>query len=417
MKILLLSEEGDGFGIAHQLSKEGNQVSIWVKNRRYKKGLVGFDGIEHVDSWRPHVAGVDLVICDMVGMGSFEPTLRRMGRPMLGCSQFADRIELDRSAGMQLLEESEIGLPPTWSFDSKEQAMELIGLFEPPGFVIKPSNNESTAKTTVARDRETFIWALMRLEDNKPLIIQKIVEGVEVSCEGWFNGRNWITPFNITFEEKRFLSGNLGPNTGCMGNVVYAVDGDWKIVQETVMKLTPILKEQGYRGPIDINSIINEDGVFALEITPRFGYDAIEALMEGLQMPTTDFLFETAAGVLSSIEPLSDWMIAVRASIPPYPHSAPEDEDKRPITGINDQNIKHIQFTDIQKDEDGFFSADGDGVLMKVTARGKDIKMARDRVYSTLRGIKVQDLQYRKDIGARVPGDAAKLKDLGYLNG
>lgn len=415
MKILILSIDGDGLGIAFKLAEEKNEVKMYIKEKQYKQAGVGI--IERVASWRPHVVWADLVICDMVGFGKYEQTLRHMGKVVFSCSKLADLAELDRKKGMELFEKFEIDTPETYSFSSPKEAESIVDLWEEPGFVIKPSGNLSTAKTYVCRHPDIYKWALSTLDKGTELIVQKIVTGIEVSTEGWFNGRDWISPFNHTFEEKRFLEGNKGSNTGCMGNVVVTTTGD-KLTNATVVKFAPFLKRIGYRGPLDINTIIENDRIYALEITARLGYDAIEALMEGLKEPVTDLFFETAVGVKKKMNITNDYMIAVRLSVPPWPHGEPANESVgMPIIGINEFNLKHLYLTDAYRNEgEDYLYAGGDGAVLKVTARGRDIQEARNRVYRTIDNLTIQDVQYRSDIGLRAIKDIKQLKDWGWLN-
>lgn len=416
MRVLVISLEGDGIGIAHKMAREGHNVEVFIKDERFK--LAG-DGIfKRVSSWRPRVEDCDLVVVDMVGMGHLEQTLSRMGKPFLGASRFADAIELDRRAGMDLLEQADVNRPPTFFYNSPSDAKQLVSYFEDPdieGLVVKPHNNQATADTRVVRSAEMYLWLLDQMPEDTKLTIQEYVDGVEVSCEGWFNGRDWVRPFNITFEEKRFMDGDRGPNTGCMGNVVMAVK-DVKLVQETVMKLTPMLKAEGYRGPIDINSIVNERGVHALEITARFGYDAIEALSEGLKEDLFDLLFETALGVKKTMDVTRDYMIAIRVSVPPYPHKSEADwGEGLPLNGISDQNLDHLYLTDVFFDDSGYHYAQGDGVVLKATARGRTVQEARHRAYRTINNLDIPDAQYRRDIGRRVDEDLKRLSYWGFI--
>lgn len=414
LKILFLSKEGDGLGIAHRLKTEGNDVEMFIQSKDFK--LSGRGLVKQVSAWRPRIADADLIICDMVGFGRHEQLLRKTRAMIFGCSEMADLIELDRAKGMELFRKFNIDTPETYEFSSPEDAKQIAELWEPPGFVIKPNGNLDTGKTYVCRDKETYLWALSTLDSSTSMIVQKIIVGVEVSTEGWFNGRDWISPFNHTFEEKKFLVGDLGPNTGCMGNVVVKADGD-KLVDETVKKLTPFMKAINYRGPIDINCIVNQDQLYGLEITARLGYDAIEALLEGLQESATDLFFETAAGIKKDMALSSDYMIAVRASVPPWPHGKPDDERVgMPILGLNEFNLKHVFLTDIYQEDDTYLYAGGDGVVLKATAHGLDIQTARNRVYRTLNNISIQDVQYRTDIGSRVMKDINLLKEWGWIN-
>lgn len=414
MKILILSMDGDGLGIAHRLAAEGNQVRMYVKDPRFRQAGEGL--IEPISSWRPSLSWSDLIICDMVGFGKHEELFKTRGKVVFGCSKVMDMAELEREKGMELFERFGVPIPETYSFGNPKEAEAISDLWEDPGFVIKPSGNLDTAKTYVCKNPEIYKWALGNIPDGTKLIVQKIVNGVEVSTEGWFNGRDWIKPFNHTFEEKKLFEGDKGPNTGCMGNVVITTEGD-KLVDSTIRKVTPLLKRINYRGPVDINCIVNGEDLYALEFTARLGYDAIEALLEGIKESVTDLFFETAMGVKKEIDITKDYMIAVRVSVAPWPHSEPDKEDKgMPIIGLVEDNLKHIFLTDVYKDGVDYKYAAGDGVILKATARGRSIEEARSRVYRTIGNIMIQDAQFRNDIGLRAVQDIKKLKEWGWLN-
>ncbi len=421
MKILIISDTGDGLGIAQRLTSEGNDVAMWIKNHDYEKSGIGI--IDRPTSWREKLAWSDLVVCDMVGFGHLEQVFRRMGKPYLACSEIMDEMELDRQKGMEIFQKLGITTPETFPFKCVQDAKEaLAGLDFQEGFVLKPDGNIGTGKTLVIAHQDELAWALGTYKPNTSMIVQRIVAGVEVSTEGWFNGRDFIRPFNHTFEEKRFMEGNLGPNTGCMGNVVLARDSN-KLTRATVERLKPFLVKIGYRGPVDINCIVNEKGAYALEATARFGYDAIEALAEGLREPLLDLFFETAMGTKKEMDLTQDSMIAVRLSVPPYPLEDVKQKDwGDPIGGVGVDNINHIFLCNVYADhEDNMFKvAPADGLVLKATARGRKlgedyVREARERVYRTLENISCSNKQYRLDIGKRVNGDMKKLVDWGWV--
>jgi len=415
MRTLLISENGDGLGIAHQLVKEGHIVDCWIKEAQFEKAGKGI--VNRIDSWRPAIPKADLILVDMVGFGlQVERVATQFGKPYIGCDPLMDVAELDRQKGMELFLKAGIKIPETFSFQGPAEALSLLKMWKEPGFVIKPCGNISTAETTVCRDRETFQFCLEQLEATQELIVQRIVEGIEISTEGWWNGRGWIQPFNHTFEEKRFLEGGLGPNTGCMGNIVIAAKRPNKLIQESVIRLETFLKKTKYKGPVDVNCIVTEKEAYGLEITARFGYDAIEALMEGLNEPVANLLFDTATGTKKAMDVTMDFMAAVRLSVPPWPHAKPvQDVKGKPILGLNEQNMKHIYLTDAYKEGKDYFWAAGDGVVLKATARGVSVREATRRVYRTLSNVNVLDKQYRLDIGARVENDLGQLKTWGWL--
>lgn len=272
----------------------------------------------------------------------------------------------------------------------------------------------------LVKEKDELDWALQYCVPTGSFLMQAIVDGIEVSTEGWFNGRDWIRPFNHTFEEKCFLAGNLGPATGCMGNVVLSAESD-RLTRATVEKLKPFLSTVGYRGPVDVNCIVNKSGAFGLELTARMGYDAIEALLEGLREPAIDLLFECAQGVKKTMDLTTDTMMAVRLSVPPWPSAKPKESDRgKPVSGLDDQVLKHVSATDLYYERGKWYTAAGDGVLLKATAHGRRqgsdlVGEVRGRVYRTLDAVKIGGKQYRLDIGERVNKDWAQLKEWGWV--
>jgi phosphoribosylamine-glycine ligase len=295
-----------------------------------------------------------------------------VGHPSLGFSSILDKIELDRLAGMEMFRRAGITIPETIPFANVAEAKSIPESSEwRDGWVVKPSGNISTSKTMVVKDQALWQHAVSQLPNPSSGILQRIIPGVEVSTEGWFNGMRFVRPFNHTFEEKRFLPGNLGCNTGCMGNVVLGVNSN-RLTKATVERVEDFLRMIGYRGPFDINTIVNETGAYALEATSRMGYDAVEALIEGLNEPAGEFLYDIAQGAKREMDLGEDPMIAVRLSIPPWPSRRPDsDSFGEPVMGLTDERLRHLFLTDVMKDGDDYVTAGGDGVLLKATATGR----------------------------------------------
>lgn len=432
MRVLFISKEGDALGVAQRLALEGNTIDFFCADPRFHRAGVGL--VNRIDSWRPALRRADLILSDCVGLGRFEDVIHASGRPSIGFSAVLDRVELDRQLGMELFTRAGLTIPETVNFSSRRDAATLptkSGWGD--GWVVKANGNISTAKTAVVKDQAQWARAVEALPDPCSGICQRLVSGIEVSTECWFNGNNFIRPFNHTFEEKRLMNSGLGQNTGCMGNVVLATQGN-KLTRETVERVEPFLRLIGYRGPFDINCIVNKDGAHALEATSRMGYDAVEALLEGLDEPAGDFLFDVAMGTKKDMALTADTMIAVRLSVPPWPMAKPNQNKDygEPVLGINDSTIHHLFLTDVYEEKGEYFTAGGDGVLLKATAvgavtpaktappRGQPAKddytyEARRRVYRLLDRIKVSNKQYRTDIGSRVNDEIVQLKQWGWL--
>jgi phosphoribosylamine--glycine ligase len=402
MKILIMSKSGDGFGLAQKLKEEGNEVRIWVQEKGFEFVSQGL--IEQVPSWRPSASSwAELVVADMVGFGRFALPLDSFDVKHLGFNQIADTMELDRAKQMQLFRKFNIQIPHTEEFENPSAALDILDDWPNSGVVIKPSGNLHTGKTFVIDEPLIYEWALEQFSGDQDLIVQSLVKGVEISTEGWFDGSKWIEPFNHTMEEKRLFPGS-GPNTGCMGNVVWAIKEPEKdAFVKNLKRLTPFLKAAGYKGPLDLNTIANGEGIFVLEATARFGYDAIEAFYELLK--TKDFggdLEELVDGNLPrfSIDP-DLFGIAIRLTLPPYPHRKADSRDKgMPV--IFPDDLSNVFLTDVFFNNNVFRWSASDGVVCKVTGKGKTVEDARKDAYSTVDLIKAEGLQFRDDIGLRV---------------
>lgn len=416
MRVLIISKEGDGCGIAWRMVEEGHQVDLWIKHPDYAKALQGI--VNRVESFRPYVSQADLIICDLVGFSSYAPLFSRLGKPTLGCNSMGDILELDRRRAMEVFQKVGINTPVTHYFDSPKSAATLRWV-NPLGYVVKPSNNLHVSKTYLCDREEIYKWALTTLPTNAELIVQEIVDrssAVEISTEGWYNGRDWMQPFNHTFEEKRLAVGEVGPMTGCMGNVVFPLRAPNKLVEATVMKLEPVLRKVSYKGPIDVNCLVTKDKALALEITARFGYDAIEALTHGLKGGLGSFLFDTATGIAKSVPMIGyDYLIAVRVVTTPYPVIV-KDVSLRgsPVLGLEGPGGSVFP-CDVYKESGKYKYASSDGVVCKVAANGRDVREAQRRVYARVADLRVQNILYRTDIGARVDRDITRLKQWGWL--
>ncbi|KKK87552.1 hypothetical protein LCGC14_2752080, partial [marine sediment metagenome] len=212
---------------------------------------------------------------------------------------------------------------------------------------------------------------------------------------------------------------DLGPNTGCMGNLVWAVDKPQKDkLVENLKKLGPFLKAAGYKGPIDLNTIVTSGSIFALEVTARLGYDAIEALYEILDPQDLGELFANLGRDSGPVDlPVKQGVfgIALRLTVPPYPFRKADKRDKGlPILGVP-ESFEHFYLTDVFLNNNLLQWSASDGVLMKVGASGKSVKTAISDVYERASLVRAEGLQYRTDIAGDADRSIAQLKKWGYL--
>lgn len=410
-KFLILSESGAGLGLGVRLKAEGHDVKMKVFDADYN-GL----GEGLVESAERHELG-QTIIADCTGFGAVLDAYRDAGIPVFGGSSFADKLEADRKFAEQLMHDAGIETPKSASCESWEDARKLVKKFASSGkVVLKPEGSMSgNVPSYVASDEEDALEMLKQYEKKAPvgvkLTVQEFVKGLDLSTEGWFNGEDWIPGmFNHTIERKQFLNDNLGPSSGCTGNVVWGVTSKDPIVKETLIKLTDVMRKHRYVGPIDINCVINNDGVYALEFTPRFGYDAFPTALYSLcDFDFGSFIGDLCRGEDSLLALREGFGAGVRLGLPPWPSESFKAEDGVALRGMDLEAREYFYPYEVAFVDDVLQTSKGYGILGVMTYEGRNIGQAMACVYHQISKLKVPNLQYRTDLTEQCLKDFREL--------
>lgn len=358
----------------------------------------------------------DLVIFDMVGAGETAEVLKKKNYTVFGGGHLNDLLELDRGYGEEFMQKYGIQTPPTIEFSTFEEAEAHIRSHPGVLYVFKPNGNLETDLTIVPQSWEGLVRSLPYIKSRVPeditFELQEFVEGIEMSTEAWFNGTQFLKPINSTMEEKKFMVGNIGPNTGCMGNVVWAWDREIsEFLYEYLFKaLEEPLREAGYIGPLDINGIWNEDGIHGLEWTARFGYDAIQAYSLLFTEEIGEFMknIETKDSMPVKV---GEYALSIRVSIPPFPSEGKVHEVPVVIPEeISKKYKQNIFLSDVQVTADGLSCAGMDGYVFSVATTGKHLPQLLATALYIIEEIDVQGKQYRNDIGERVIAEKRQIE-------
>ena len=281
VNFLFVSLDGLISDIALQVVKEGHSVKYYIGSTSDKEIGDGF--VDKTDDWEKEVEWADVIIFDdVLGEGTKAKRLRDQGKHVIGGTPYSDRLEDDRAFGQEEMKKHGIPIIPYRDFTSFDEAMDFV-MQNRGKYVIKPSGEAQNIKGLLfvgeEDDGRDVIQVLGHYKkawsDKIPLFqLQKRVTGVEVAVGAFFNGHEFLYPINVNFEHKKLFPGNLGPATGEMGTAMFW-SGPNRIFNATLKKFETKLAEEKYAGYIDINCIVNNNGIYPLEWTARFGYPTI----------------------------------------------------------------------------------------------------------------------------------------------
>jgi phosphoribosylamine--glycine ligase len=423
-RFLFVSLSGLIGDIAWQIQKEGHEVRYFIEAEKERDIADGF--VPKSPDWQADVDWADVIVFDdTLGQGRKAQALRASGKRVIGGTEYIDRLEDDRSFGQEELKKAGVSIIPYRDFESFDDAIDHVQ--ENPGrYVIKPSGEAQNVKRRLFVGEEDDGQDVIRMleaykkayaDEIKVFQLQRRVVGVEVAVGAFFNGKEFVTPVNINFEHKKLFPGNLGPSTGEMGTSMF-----WsmpnRLFNQTLAKMGPRLAEERYIGYVDLNCIVNANGIYPLEFTARFGYPTIFIQQEGMITPIGDFFYELAGGEVARFKGKSGFQLGVRIVVPPFPFDDDatfESVSKNAAIVFKKGAPEEVHIEDVKQIHGQWLVAGTSGVVLTVVGLGPTMKQAQAQVYTRIRNILIPNMYYRTDIGDRWYEDSDKLHNWGYL--
>jgi phosphoribosylamine-glycine ligase len=419
MRILFCSLEGDGVWFAWLLRHNGHEVD-WTAAR--PEGETALKGLMPPPKKNPNARAYDLIVFDSTEMGDAADSAKTQGIPIIGDSSFCDKMEDDRLYGIEMMEKYGIRVPTWEPFNNPSKAIDWLRKTHK-RCVLKPIGDISDKALTYVGKNEAdmirFIETRLPGSGVKEFLLQEFVKGTEISTEAWWTGSEWVA-LNHDLEEKKLMSGGVGPATGCSGNVIWMPTRPTPIFQQGLEKIAPLLIEHDFRGLIDLNAIVTEGTLFGLEWTPRFGYEGTCNMTKLLPVEFGEFLHAVATdskNVLSNLEAQHKFVATVRIAVPPYPSAlkkAPRLAAHVPIQGLEEKDYPNIFLADVNL-EDGELVAVEDGMLGAPLGCGESIEEAFKHCQMMIDKMDVPDLMYRDDLSKVISKRYNTLQQQGWL--
>ncbi|HKY98559.1 MAG TPA: phosphoribosylglycinamide synthetase C domain-containing protein [Gemmatimonadaceae bacterium] len=432
MRILGVGETNDLGDMYLRLMAAGHEVRVFMGDEHSHDVMQGM--IDFVPEWRGSLEWIreagdeGIIVFETATLGDEQDSLRADGYNVVGGSAVGDRLENDRKFGQEILAGHGMQTAFSREFSSFDEGIAFIRA-EPRRYVFKlnganwlsarnyvgqmDDGRDVIALLTAARDR----WSA---EESASFLLMEFIDGVEVGVGAFFNGRKFLEPANLDWEHKRFFPGDIGELTGEMGTVV-TYRGARRMFEATLSRLAPILEESGYCGYINLNTIVNEKGIWPLELTSRFGYPGFAILDSLHDDDWGTILYGLTRRNIDSIRTKDGFSVGVVLTVPPFPYSDGYDELGRrtPICfreTLTDEDRDSLHYGEVTMQDGELRTAGMIGYALVVTGIGATIEKARADAYDRVHKVVIPNGRYRQDIGVKLmEKDWARLNALGWI--
>jgi phosphoribosylamine---glycine ligase len=416
-----------------RLVETGHQVRVSISEPMCHGTLAGL--VTRTEDWEADLlwvrdAGPDgIVIFENVShdRGHKQDELRRQGYQVIGGSSWGDRLENDRKFAQDVLCSLGMSVAPMHAFHTVAGAKGFVEA-HPGRYVLKFSGDEFGAADNYigqmrdGRDVLAVLTARFRQHQTERMdfVLMAYVEGIEMGVGAYFNGERFLLPACLDWEHKKFFPGDLGELTGEMGTVVtYERTGTF--FRQTLARMAPLLKQQGYCGYVNLNTIVNSQGIWPLEFTCRFGYPGY-AILDSLQRTPWAALFK---GMVTrdgrDLDTFPGFAVGIVMTTRPFPYSRTSVAEPigLPILfdgDLTERDRANLHFGEVGLEGAQLVTAGYHGWTMVVTGTGPTIAEAQAHAYQLVRRVVIPDVRYRNDIGAKlIAGDFEYLNRLGLL--
>ncbi|MCC6888192.1 MAG: hypothetical protein IT536_06620, partial [Hyphomicrobiales bacterium] len=373
--------------------------------------------VEHVDDWRAELdwiraAGADgVILFENVSArrGILQDELRCAGFNVIGGCAFGDRLENDRAFAQEVLRDLGMRVCPVHAFHDRAKAIAFIA--ERPARYVVKFNGPSESYVGCFHDGcdvRAFLAAAPRQAESGGFILMEHVEGVETGVGAYFDGQEFLSPSCLDWEHKRFFPGDLGELTGEMGTVV-TYHGASLLHRETLGRLAPLLRRHGYCGYINLNTIVNERGIWPLEFTCRFGYPGY-AILDALQDAEWHTLFRSMIARSHRQFPvLPGFAVGIVLTTPPFPYCREDVPVPVGLPILIDGNLtdvdrRNLHYGEVSLRDGALVTGGAFGWTLVVTGVGASIRQAQQCAIALAERVRIPNVRYRRDIGDRLVG-------------
>ena len=336
---------------------------------------------------------------------------RAAGLRIFGPSRLAAQLEASKDFAKRFMERHDIPTAHYATFtDAKSAHAHVLKKGAP--IVIKADGLAAGKGVVVAETVDEAHRAVDAMLEGGALgdaghrvVIEEFMEGEEASFIVMVDGRH-VLPFASSQDHKRIFDGDRGPNTGGMGAYspapVVTPEVHHRVMSEIIDPAVQGMAAEGipYTGFLYAGLMIGTDGTpRVVEFNCRLGDPETQPILMRLKSDLLALVDHAIEGTLDRAE--AEWdrraALGVVVAAGGYP-GEPRKGDAIESLPANAPDMHVFHAGTAQKD--GKVVTSGGRVLC-VTALGDKVKIAAERAYRAVEGVRFEGMQFRRDIGHR----------------
>lgn len=352
--------------------------------------------------------GIDFVVVtpdDPLMLGMVD-ALTAHGIKAFGPDKKAAIIEGSKVFSKRLMRKYGIPTADFEVFDDYDKAVAYVRQKGAP-IVVKADGLALGKGVVIAQTEQEAIDALREImcdrifgDSGKEVLIEECLYGCEISVLAFTDGET-VVPMRSAQDHKRAYDGNKGPNTGGMGAIspspVFTDELKKECMEKIFLPTVKAMKAEGrpFKGVLYFGLMMTENGVMVIEYNARFGDPEAQVVIPLLKTDLFEIMNAVADGKLDriSVEFSDEAAVCVVIASGGYPKKYEKGYE---ISGLGDVGCTVYHAGTALRDGK---TVTAGGRVLDVTALGKTLEEARQKVYSEVGKISFRDSFYRTDIG------------------
>ena len=414
MKILVVGGGGREHAICWKLNNESNVEKIYCA-----PGNAGISNVaECIDIGDSDIENllkfakenqIDLTIVgpEIPLVAGIVDAFEKEGLKIFGPNKKCAQLEGSKAFSKDFMIRHNLPTAKYKEYTNLDEAISEIDSFGYP-VVIKADGLAAGKGVVIPENREDAITTLKEMMSDKKfgkagdkIVVEEFLNGIETSILA-FVDNDTIVPMVSSKDHKKVFEGETGLNTGGMGTFspseIYT-DELAKEVQEKILDKTleGFKKDNlNYKGILFVGLMITEDGPKILEYNVRFGDPETQSVLFRLDTDLNKIISAILDNNLKNIEInySKEEAICVMLTSGGYPENY---EKGKVISGLENLDSDIVVFHSGTKFDNGNIVTNG-GRVIGITAKGKTVKEAGEKVYENIKKINFEGMHYRKDI-------------------